>query len=528
MADQQFIDALHEQDKIDQLVVDLDLAQYDNVVLSVNNKTGAVVLVTTDIAEGTNLYYTNTRADERVALLIDDALTNLTKAWSSQKITDAISLGVVASAAKWTNVMNFDFGGDLVGNGGFDGSSTATFSATVPGKVDNARVLTDVPAGALFTDTAYDDTTIWAAVNLNTAKTGITASQASEIEANNAKNSYPTEDQTKLLTVETGAEVNVQADCAETDELLDSFIQNKPTTGYKNYLINGAMGIWQRGDSGGTGSGFVADRWNCIDGGNSITVNRMNGSVKDFLGLTIIDNTSASNIILKQKIEDSRTLSGKNCVVSFYTEGSTIGSVDVSLKQFFDSTDTPIDIPPVTLDISGQGYFEAAFILPSTSGKLRGGNSCLQVLFNLGVQEGDFNITEVQLEEGIRRTNFEHRASGIELTLCQRYFEKSYEDGYAYTDLVTYADMGIYPPRVGQRSVSGTFRTTKRVAPSLSFATITGSERYEDTIRDGMSGLMLPAAVGYLTSTGFILTTTEDCPLESGYVQMFWIADAEI
>ncbi len=226
--DQQFIDALHEQDKIDQLVVDLDLAQYDNVVLSVNNKTGAVVLVTTDIAEGTNLYYTNARADERVALLIDDALTNLTKAWSGQKVADSISAGVVASAAKWTNVMNFDFGGDLVGNGGFDGSSTATFSATVPGKVDNARVLTDVPAGALFTDTAYDDTTIWAAVNLNTAKTGITASQAAEIEANNAKNSYPVEDQLKLSGIADGANVNVQSDWNATEG--DAHILNKPET----------------------------------------------------------------------------------------------------------------------------------------------------------------------------------------------------------------------------------------------------------------------------------------------------------
>ncbi len=184
MADQQFLDALHEQDKIDQLVVDLDLAQYDNVVLSVNNKTGAVVLVTTDIAEGTNLYYTNARADERVALLIDDTLTNLTKAWSSQKITDAISAGVVASAAKWTTPMDLTFSGDLVGVGSFDGSTPITISVTVPGKVDNGRVLTDVPAGALFTDTVYDDTTIWAAVNLNTAKTGITASQAQAIEDN--------------------------------------------------------------------------------------------------------------------------------------------------------------------------------------------------------------------------------------------------------------------------------------------------------------------------------------------------------
>ena len=38
------------------------------------------------------------------------------------------------------------------------------------GKVDDSQVLTNVPSGALFTDTAYDDTSIQAAVSLNTAK----------------------------------------------------------------------------------------------------------------------------------------------------------------------------------------------------------------------------------------------------------------------------------------------------------------------------------------------------------------------
>jgi len=37
-------------------------------------------------------------------------------------------------------------------------------------KVDNSQVLTDVPAGAVFTDTVYDDTAIQAEVDLNTAK----------------------------------------------------------------------------------------------------------------------------------------------------------------------------------------------------------------------------------------------------------------------------------------------------------------------------------------------------------------------
>ena len=42
-----------------------------------------------------------------------------------------------------------------------------------------------------------DLTALWAAVNANTAKTGITADQASAITANTAKNTYPSEDATK-------------------------------------------------------------------------------------------------------------------------------------------------------------------------------------------------------------------------------------------------------------------------------------------------------------------------------------------
>jgi uncharacterized membrane protein len=47
--------------------------------------------------------------------------------------------------------------------------STATQTA-LDGKIDDAQVLTDVPSGAIFTDTVYSDTVIQAEVDLNTAK----------------------------------------------------------------------------------------------------------------------------------------------------------------------------------------------------------------------------------------------------------------------------------------------------------------------------------------------------------------------
>jgi len=59
--------------------------------------------------------------------------------------------------------------------------------AALDGKVDNNQVLTNVPSGAVFTDTVYNDTNIQAAVSLNTAKVGITTAQANDIVANNAK-----------------------------------------------------------------------------------------------------------------------------------------------------------------------------------------------------------------------------------------------------------------------------------------------------------------------------------------------------
>lgn len=49
------------------------------------------------------------------------------------------------------------------------------------------------------------------------------------VSANTAKRTYPQVDETKLSTIEEGAEVNVQADWNESNSASDAFIRNKPT-----------------------------------------------------------------------------------------------------------------------------------------------------------------------------------------------------------------------------------------------------------------------------------------------------------
>jgi len=141
--------------------------------------------------------------------------------------------------------------------------STAAQTA-LDGKIDDAQVLTNVPINAVFTDTVYNSTAIDAAVALNTAKVGITVTQASDIVANNAKltastanvttagalmdselaniaavkattGTFLTADQTKLDGIEALADVTDTANVTTAGALMDSELANivavKATTG---------------------------------------------------------------------------------------------------------------------------------------------------------------------------------------------------------------------------------------------------------------------------------------------------------
>ncbi len=89
-------------------------------------------------------------------------------------INGNVSRNITNSALSLTDVTgtNFESGSTTAAWGSVTGTLSAQtdLQTALDGKVDDAQVLTNVPPGAVFTDTVYNDTTIQAAVALNTAK----------------------------------------------------------------------------------------------------------------------------------------------------------------------------------------------------------------------------------------------------------------------------------------------------------------------------------------------------------------------
>lgn len=115
--------------------------RWDNsdAVLQVNGQTGIVSLVTTDIPEGTNLYYTDTRFDTRLAT---KTTSNLAEG-SNLYFTDERAQDAVGTALTNTTTVNFTY--NDAGN---------TISAIVnDASITNVKVATGIDAAKLANGT---------------------------------------------------------------------------------------------------------------------------------------------------------------------------------------------------------------------------------------------------------------------------------------------------------------------------------------------------------------------------------------
>ena len=88
-------------------------------VVSVNGKTGAVTLTTTDVAEGTNTYYTNARFDARFAASSTSTLPEGTNLYlTAARIRANISVGAGLTYDSGAGVITFTGNTDVVSEGG--------------------------------------------------------------------------------------------------------------------------------------------------------------------------------------------------------------------------------------------------------------------------------------------------------------------------------------------------------------------------------------------------------------------------
>lgn len=219
----------------------------------------------------------------------------------------------------------------------------------------------------------------------------------------------------------------------------------------KNYLINGRFNINQRGFGGGALAANVYgfDRWKGGPSGGNVTVNQTTGVV------TIVSGR------VSQVIE-APGLAGRVVTVSLENPSAAI-FVDVAGAN-------------ATL-AAGSGRRGVTLTVPTGS------------TGNIVVQLAGTNaaFSRVQLELGDTATEFEYRPFGLELLLCQRYFEVVPMSGSVG---VTYTANG------DTRSAPIPYKVTKRASPA-----VTGSGTMS-VIGCGPSGAVINTDLGSISVSG--------------------------
>ena len=228
----------------------------------------------------------------------------------------------------------------------------------------------------------------------------------------------------------------------QTPNLLTGSINNGPLSGFRNRLVNGAFLIHQRQAAGGTLAAgvYIADRWRTSASGATVTVA---GGVVTLTSGAIVQSIEPENF----------GLAGQSVVVS--VGGTSANSITVSVSAYGTGSGS------VSGTIAaGSGRRGVALAVPST---VTGG-----ALLQLSTAGSAVSFSEVMLTQGTQTESFfEVRPFGMEVTLCERYYEKSYDLATAPSVItVNGAPRNAFPipqflgPAIG-------FKTRKRGVPSI-------------------------------------------------------------
>jgi hypothetical protein len=225
--------------------------------------------------------------------------------------------------------------------------------------------------------------------------------------------------------------------------------------GLRNKIINGNMGIAQRGAAAVTAIGYgPADRWYNEFGGDTFSTTLGSfvsgdtlydtGGAQSYSQVAITSVAAAGNYIyFSQRIEDVRLLAGQTVTVSFWAKvAAGTPSIGISVDQYFGTGGSP----SATATGTGQAQaltttwtkYSKTFTVPSINGKTIGtaANTSFSALVfwldagsslntrsgSIGQSSKTVSIAQVQLEVGPVATPFEQRPYGMELALCQRYY----------------------------------------------------------------------------------------------------------
>ena len=338
---------------------------------------------------------------------------------------------------------------------------------------------------------------------------------ASSINASTSSGVITTADNSGILNLQsngtTAAFVDTNANLNVSNSL------NAPNTfGFKNRIINGAMGIWQRGTSGfTTANNYCADRFFVSTAGTLTAVAQSTDVPSGFKYSLSVAGTNVPQIYQRIESVNCTDLASQSVTISFWAKQSVgAGSGSMQLGLYYPnaidnySGSTLIGSLASFTGTSSWAQYTATFTnLPSGSA-----NGLQFVLYSNVGGSSTTLVTGVQLEKGSTATSFDYRPYGTELALCQRYFT-------SFVGLVAFSQYGI----------GEAWSTTKvrfpmqcpvpmRAAPTFSTAG-SGFVWAVDRIGSGVSSLTLNYATTQIQSisgTGSSLTIGQAGSINAG------------
>lgn len=256
---------------------------------------------------------------------------------------------------------------------------------------------------------------------------------------------------------------------------------------FRNLLINGDCRIAQRGNTAVVANTWMyggCDRIAMFVGGTTAsgTIQQYPGQVTQstFAQGAVVTTTGAGSVYFQERLEalNTKHLNGKYVTMTAWVYQDS-GVAQNAFAQLAKPTTTADTFSAQTTLATGSTVpvpngvltkISLTYLLGASEASL---GLAAQVAFtNIGaVTAKNFYIGDWQLEAGSIATPFENRPIGTELALCQRYYEKSYDQSVA-PGTSTYAGMVIHSG-VGEASglvnVTIKFSVVKRAIPTMAY-----------------------------------------------------------
>jgi len=300
-------------------------------------------------------------------------------------------------------------------------------------------------------------------------------------------------------------------------------------SGARNRIINGDMRFDQRNAGAAitvaaAGNGYGVDRFYCENyQSGTITIQQSSTAPTGFTNslihtVTVTDTPGASDYLFQStSIEGLNmadlgwgTANAQSVTLSFWVRSSVTGTYGIGLRN---SAGNRSYVATYSVNAANTWEQKSISIAGDTSGTWLTTNGLgVRIFWDLGSGSGSngtantwnagsywrtsgcvnwisnsgatFYITGVQLEAGSVATPFERRSYGQELALCQRYYEKSYNQATAPG---TASDVGMFCAVGSNTSSCGglTWKVTKRAAPIVTLYSYDGTSGAVDKLASG-------------------------------------------